>query len=352
MACCSSVISSGCTSAVATSTGRCASRNCGHPPNRSGSQRPAMCHTSSVSGIHEMKNVDCQTIACLMSTCWPGVRASQKVCAIDMAATNSQKPVAATHAARRLASDGSAWSGIPDKLSARMASQPSAGAVRCKCDAARCIVVAWRPSERDDGGVTHTEPPMQNARLSFLMFAVLLVPVASPAQEAPAPMNKTYTLSSNFLQAYQETQRNLSETAEKMPEESYGFRPTPEIRPFGQLVAHVALAQFRTCAMLKGEADAHKDDKEDATRSKADLIALLKASTTYCDPAIGALTDATMTELLVTGKFKAAKGLFPAEVVVHGAEMYGVMTVYLRLKGLVPPSTEKMNKMKANQESK
>ena len=202
------------------------------------------------------------------------------------------------------------------------------------------------------GEVPYLEPPMQNARLSFLMLAALLVPMASSAQQAPAPMNKTYTLAANFLQGYQEMQRNLSESAEKMPEDAYGFRPTSEIKPFGQLVAHVALAQFRTCAMLKGEADAHKDDKEEATRSKADLVALLKASTAYCDPAVTALTDPMMTELLDTGKFKAAKGLFPAEIVVHGAEMYGTMAVYLRLKGLVPPSTEKMNKMKANQETK
>jgi len=190
---------------------------------------------------------------------------------------------------------------------------------------------------------------MQNARLSVMVFAAVLIPIASSAQEAAGPKGKTFTLSANMLQAYQETQRNLSESAEKMPEDAYGFRPTSEIKPFGQLVAHVALAQFRMCAMLKGEADSHKDDKEETTRSKADAIALLKASATYCDPAVSALTDPMMTELLDTGGFKAAKGLFPAEIVVHGAEMYGTMAVYLRLKGLVPPTTERMNKMKASQ---
>jgi uncharacterized damage-inducible protein DinB len=187
---------------------------------------------------------------------------------------------------------------------------------------------------------------MQNARLSAMVFAAFLIPIGSSAQEAAGPKGKTFTLSANMLQAYQETQRNLSESAEKMPEDAYGFRPTSEIKPFGQLVAHVALAQFRMCAMLKGEADSHKDDKEETTRSKADAIALLKASATYCDPAVSALTDQMMTELLDTGDFKAAKGLFPAEIVVHGAEMYGTMAVYLRLKGLVPPTTERMSKMK------
>jgi hypothetical protein len=43
-------------------------------------------------------------------------------------------------------------------------------------------------------------------------------------------------------------QRSLAEAAEKMPDEHYGFRPTAEIKPFGQLVAHVALAQFGSCS--------------------------------------------------------------------------------------------------------
>jgi hypothetical protein len=114
-----------------------------------------------------------------------------------------------------------------------------------------------------------------------------------------------------------------------------------------QLVAHVALAQFRMCAWLKGDANPHKDDKEETTRSKADEVALLEASTTYCDPAIAALKDPVMTDLVDTGDFRAAKGLFAVALASHDSEMYGTMAVYLRLKGIVPPSTEKENQMKA-----
>jgi hypothetical protein len=109
----------------------------------------------------------------------------------------------------------------------------------------------------------------------------------------------------------------------------------------------VALAQFGTCAALKGDAAApHKDDKEEATRSKTELVTLLKDSQAYCDPALTSLKDDDLPVLVKSGPNQVAKGLFLAGTVTHGNEMYGTMAVYLRLKGLVPPSTERQNAAK------
>jgi len=190
---------------------------------------------------------------------------------------------------------------------------------------------------------------MQIARLGALVFTLSVVPVVSLAQQAAPPAVETYELSASILKGYQQLQADLAAAADKMPDEFYSFRPTPEIRPFGQLVAHVALAQFRTCSQLTGDVNSHKDEKEDKPWSKPEALALLKSSTTYCDPQVNALTDATMAQMINGEKFRAAKGLFPAEILVHGSEMYGAMSVYLRLKGIVPPTTERMNKMKASQ---
>ena len=180
---------------------------------------------------------------------------------------------------------------------------------------------------------------MHNAPVSTLMFALFVIASPSAAPQTPAPTSETLTLSSQMLRGYQNIQRDLAEAAEKMPDEHYGFRPTPDIKPFGQLVAHVALAQFRVCALLTGEPNPRKDDKEDASRTKADALALLKASTAYCDPPVSALTETAMTELTKAGQLQVAKGLVPVELVTHGMEMYGTMAVYLRLKGIVPPTT-------------
>jgi uncharacterized damage-inducible protein DinB len=204
------------------------------------------------------------------------------------------------------------------------------------------------------------EVQMQNVHA--LVFAALIIPTLSSAQQqaqtpaAAAPMQasagKTYTLSGESVRGYQNVQTNLAAAAEKMPEEHYGFKPTPDVKPFGQHVAHIALSQYGLCSRLKGEPNPKKDEKEETTRSKADTIALLKGSAAYCEPLVTGLTDATAADLMPFGEDKVAKGLVPFALVTHGDEVYGSMAVYLRLKGIVPPSTEKMNQMKQEQSKK
>jgi uncharacterized damage-inducible protein DinB len=187
-------------------------------------------------------------------------------------------------------------------------------------------------------------------RVHVLTIAGLLALPALARAQAQPPAPQTFTLSGNGVRGYQNIERNLLEAAEKMPDADYAFKPTPDVRPFGQLVAHVALSQFGTCAALKGDAAApHKDDKEDAPRTKTELVALFKESTAYCDPVLTMLKDEDMTVLTKAGRNQAAKGLFLIGTVTHGNEMYGTMAVYLRLKGIVPPSTERENAAKKSQ---
>jgi len=178
-------------------------------------------------------------------------------------------------------------------------------------------------------------------RVITLSLATLAIASVTGAQQSDKQAPKIFTLSGEMLRGYQNVQRNLVEAAEKMPETNYGFKPTPEIRPFGQLVAHAALTQFGTCSLLKGEPSPRKDEKEDAPRTRAEAIALLKASTAYCDPLVTPLSDTTMSEMVKTNDMQVAKGLLPTSLISHGQEMYGTMAVYLRLKGIVPPTTER-----------
>jgi uncharacterized damage-inducible protein DinB len=194
------------------------------------------------------------------------------------------------------------------------------------------------------------EVQMRNITVGALVLAASIMPGPSFAQEKPA--GKTYTFSGESQRGYENIQSNLAEAAEKMPEQHYGFKPVPEVRSFGQHVAHIALSQYGLCSQLKGEPNPKKDEKEEATRSKADTVALLKASAAYCQPLVSGLTEASMTELLPMGDHKVAKGLIPFALVTHADETYGTIAVYLRLKGIVPPSTEKMNKMKQEQGKK
>jgi hypothetical protein len=187
---------------------------------------------------------------------------------------------------------------------------------------------------------------MLKPTMGTLAIAVLLAPAAG-AQEMKA--GRTITLTGEMQRGYQETQRTLLEASEKMPDEHYAFKPTPEIKPFGQLVAHTALSQFGTCAMIKGEPNPRKDEKEETSRTKTEAVALLKASTAYCDPVVSAVTEANRAELVKVGPNQVERGLVAPSLIVHAMEMYGTMAVYLRLKGIVPPTTERQNQMKKSQ---
>jgi hypothetical protein len=184
-------------------------------------------------------------------------------------------------------------------------------------------------------------------RVTCLVAGLMLFAVFAAAQAPPAGQKRGLAVS--MQTAYGTLKGNMTQAAEKMPEADYAFKPTPEVRPYGQLIAHVALSQFGSCAALKGEESPHKDDKEETPRSKADLVSLLKASTAYCDPLLTALTDESMVQLVKVGQNEAAKGLILAGTNTHGNEMYGTMAVYLRLKGIVPPTTERQNQQKKSQ---
>jgi uncharacterized damage-inducible protein DinB len=125
--------------------------------------------------------------------------------------------------------------------------------------------------------------------------------------------------------------------AEKMPEENYGFKPVPEVRSFGQLIAHITGAQNALCSMVKG---VPRPEAGPEKTSKADLIAALKESDAFCDAAFESLTDANATDVLkIWGQNRTrVTGLFMLSF--HGYEHYGNIVTYMRLKGLVPPSSE------------
>lgn len=182
---------------------------------------------------------------------------------------------------------------------------------------------------------------MSKRLIAAISMAVFFGALFAAAQQPPVKGQKFLVASSIVERGYRGIQRNLTEAAEKMPDTDYSFKPTPQMRPFSQLVAHVALAQFGSCSTFKGQPDPHKDDKEEAIKTKAEAIGLLKASTALCNDAFSTLTDENMHELVKAGDFEVSRGLFVTGTNSHGNEMYGTMAVYLRLKGIVPPTTER-----------
>ena len=138
--------------------------------------------------------------------------------------------------------------------------------------------------------------------------------------------------------------RNLADAAEEMPADEYAFRPTPQVRTFGQLIGHVINANFFFCAEAAGEKSPATDNYEHVA-GKAKLVKALDDSLAYCDRVYGETTD---TNLLQPVRISEGGGMPTANTVrgavlmfniAHNNEHYGNIVVYMRLKGHVPPST-------------
>lgn len=161
---------------------------------------------------------------------------------------------------------------------------------------------------------------------------------------AQAPAGQTITLSMAVQRGYAGVKQNLTEMAAKMPEGDYGAKPgpAPEMRTFGQLFAHVANAQFGTCAAVKGVANPNQGrNLETELKAKAEFVKALAESFAFCDDAYAALTDQNAMDLIKQGPNSIARAAALANNVSHDNEMYGTGAVYLRARGLVPPSTER-----------
>jgi len=147
-------------------------------------------------------------------------------------------------------------------------------------------------------------------------------------------------LSTEVKGSYSGVKNNLLKAADKMPDENYGFKPTPEVQSFAQRVAHIADANARTCGAIKGE---QKNVGAASKTSKADLVAALKEAFTYCDAVFDSTTDADITKMITIGQRQRSKIGALWGLVSHSNEIYGTMGVYMRLKGIVPPSSEPRN---------
>lgn len=182
-------------------------------------------------------------------------------------------------------------------------------------------------------------------RLSFLFVSLAAVPVSVLAQgstagsaqrEAPAPANpistseaKVYTMLSGVLVA----------AAEKMPEENYSFKPTADVRSFGQIVGHLADSQYYFCAQASGE-EQRAGSVEKTKTGKTELIAALKDAVAYCSKVYSAMTDAKGSDMTKMMNFDVARLTVLSANTAHNYEHYGNMSTYMRLKKIVPPTSE------------
>ena len=174
--------------------------------------------------------------------------------------------------------------------------------------------------------------------LSFLFATVSAVPVAVFAQGSVAPPDNP--ISDSEKRVYAMFSSVIIAAAVKMPEESYSFKPTPEVRSFGQLVGHLADSNYYFCATAAGDTQPVSDAEKSKTK-KADLVTALKDAVAYCNKTYAAMTDAKGSQMTKMMNFDFAKLTVLAGNFAHSYEHYGNMVTYMRIRGIVPPTSEK-----------
>jgi uncharacterized damage-inducible protein DinB len=169
-----------------------------------------------------------------------------------------------------------------------------------------------------------------------LLFALVAVTAFGGSGK---PATQSNPLSTFNHSAYTGITKILLRAAEKMPEENYSFRPAESVRTYGQIIGHLADAQYMFCSIELGEKDPEPKIEQTKT-SKADLIAALQESFSYCDKAYDGLTDASAAQTVTLfGGPTPRIGVLSVNN-MHNMEHYGNLVTYMRMKNIVPPTSE------------
>jgi uncharacterized damage-inducible protein DinB len=169
------------------------------------------------------------------------------------------------------------------------------------------------------------------------VVATSLFAVAALAAQStpPAGINQVVDTSKRH---YAEAKDDVLRSAEKVPEALYSFRPTPDVRTFGQLIAHEADGQYELCSPATGKTV----DKniEETVKGKAALLAALKTAFAYCDAIYAKMNDANAVSTIIIWGHKSSKIGVMDYNTSHMMEHYGNLVTYMRLNGIVPPTSE------------
>jgi len=185
-------------------------------------------------------------------------------------------------------------------------------------------------------------------RITHVRWPIVLLLAASGAWAQTGASNPTGAVNptgaanplvSSSKVFYLNAKQDILRSADKMPEDKYAFKPTDTVRSFGQVLAHVADGQYEFCGAAAGKQD--EKNIEQTAKTKADIVAALKTAFAYCDAIYAGMTDAKAAEMIPAfGGAKITRLSMLDFNVSHTMEHYGNLVTYMRIQGIVPPSSE------------
>ncbi|MGZ8376951.1 MAG: DinB family protein [Gemmatirosa sp.] len=175
------------------------------------------------------------------------------------------------------------------------------------------------------------------SRAVLALALALALPTSAHAQQPAAATDPGVAA---MREQWRQVTAFVTAAAEELPEAEYAYRPVATVRTFGQLFGHVAGAQYMMCAAALGEPARGEDEIEKSATTKAALVQALKASTAYCARAYAQPAAATAATVELFGQ-RQPRAQVLALNAVHNGEHYGNIITYMRMKGMVPPSSRR-----------
>jgi uncharacterized damage-inducible protein DinB len=175
---------------------------------------------------------------------------------------------------------------------------------------------------------------MKTTKIAAATAMALAFAVVSLVAQEGDPLVKATQAQYGMVKGY------LTKSAEQAGDDLYTFKPTPEVRSFGQLIGHVADANYMICAAAAGEKAPASGIEKSAT-TKAALQKGLAESFAYCDKVFAGLGGGKAAELVSFFGNQQPRLAVLAFNTAHDFEHYGNIVTYMRLKGLVPPSSQR-----------
>lgn len=178
---------------------------------------------------------------------------------------------------------------------------------------------------------------------SFRVFALSLAlaifvgfPTLTQAQDESGP---SAAVTTSLAGLHNITMANIMKTAELLEEDLYAYRPSEDVRTVGQILAHIANAQYMFCSAASGTENPSQVNLEETATTKEDIVAALQGSFDFCGGVYANMSDASGAEpKTVFGMQTTGSGILAFNS-AHNYEHYGNLVTYMRMNGIVPPSS-------------
>lgn len=183
--------------------------------------------------------------------------------------------------------------------------------------------------------------PLRPLALALLVSGLLTTGAAAQDAHVAEAMAdaEAAPVTGGLLGLHQLTTGHVLAAAEAMDEEMYAFRPSDEVRTAGAILAHVAIAQYMNCATAAGEPSPSAEDFEETATTKAAVLEALRGAAAFCEGVYAGMTDAMGSEpRWFFGQEMPASAVLAFNS-AHTYEHYGNLVVYMRMNGVVPPSS-------------